>query len=219
MTDGVPQNTGNAYLIKGASLPDSYAAFKAAIEAGTQGLDLNFNSAGWQVIGSLLSKANLLSDATAAKYFASVAGTETVNQVLSKLGAAAIKDGTAIKDPLGNLITLPSAQLDSRVQIYHTTYTGTGTDGSSNPKSIAMPAKPTLVMIIPRGTGQWGLFNVEWLTSSYQSYGYIMLDDIASADSHEYAKYTSLTLSWYSTRGSGPQLNNTIVYDVFAFSR
>jgi len=78
MTDGVPKNTGNAYLIKGASLPDSYAAFKAAIEAGTQGLDLNFNSAGWQVIGSLLSKANLLSDATAA----ATGDSETVSEAI-----------------------------------------------------------------------------------------------------------------------------------------
>lgn len=82
MVDGVPKNTGNAYLIKGASLPDSYAAFKAAIEAGTQGLDLNFNSAGWLRIGTALSKANLLSDTAAAE----LGGVTTVDAALSLLG-------------------------------------------------------------------------------------------------------------------------------------
>ena len=99
MIDGIPKNTGNSYLVKGAALPDSYAAFKAAIEAGTLPIDLNFNSPGWQVPGTLLSKANLLSDATAQAF--GLTGNATVNDALSLCGSKL--SNTMLYVPLRNM--------------------------------------------------------------------------------------------------------------------
>lgn len=88
-----------------------------------------------------------ISSDTANKYFASPSGMETIDQVLSLLGAAALKNGSSIKDALGNLITLPSAQLDSRVQIATGSYIGTGTYGSSNPTSIVFSFAPQIIIL------------------------------------------------------------------------
>jgi len=102
MTDGVPKATGNAYLAK-ATLPSTYADFKTAIEAGTQGLDLNFNAAGWATIGTLLSKAKLLPD--------------DVQNALGLTGDASPADA------LGAL----NAGLASRYKIEFGSWAGTGT--------------------------------------------------------------------------------------------
>lgn len=61
-------------------------------------------------IGTPFSKANILSDTTAAKYFASVTGVETVDQVLSKLGAAALLSGGSVVDVLGNPTEIITAE-------------------------------------------------------------------------------------------------------------
>lgn len=69
MQDGIIKGTGNSRFLKGAGWPNSYAEFKTMAEAGTLPIDLNgLNEAGWQQIGTLLSKANLFSDSTALKY-------------------------------------------------------------------------------------------------------------------------------------------------------
>lgn len=86
MIDGIPKGTGNCYLMKGKALPESYTEFKAAVEAGTLPIDLNFNSPGWQIIGTLLSKANLLSDATAQAL--GLTGESTVNDALGSCAAS-----------------------------------------------------------------------------------------------------------------------------------
>ena len=81
--------------------------------------------------GTALNKANLLSDATAAKLH----GVTTPNAALNLLSASLLKDGMAIKDALGNLITLPSAQLDERVRIAIGSYVGSG----SSPLTLTLP--------------------------------------------------------------------------------
>lgn len=60
MTDGVIKNNGTSRMIKG-TLPATYDAFRTAVAAGTQGLDVLFNEDGWSQIPTFLNKANLLS--------------------------------------------------------------------------------------------------------------------------------------------------------------
>src|SRR5574344_1928414 len=82
MIDGIPSASGNGYLLKGSSsFPATYADFLAAIKAGTLPVDVNFNSAGWQQIGTALSKANLLTDATERALFGDVQN-RTVDEAL-----------------------------------------------------------------------------------------------------------------------------------------
>lgn len=157
--------------------------------------------------GTPLSKANLLSDTTAAKYFTSATGAETVNQVLSKLAAAALKDGTAIKDALGNLITLPSVQLDSRVQIAAGSYVGTGTYGSANPCSLTFPFSPKLVILYTnKGIQLYGQYKGYF----YQSFIWTVRTtelkfEFSSGDNNTYFSAVGNTLTWYqqyTERGS-----------------
>lgn len=65
MIDGVIKNNGTSRMIKG-TLPATYDAFRAAVAAGTQGLDVLFNEDGWTQQPTFLNKGNLLSDPTAA---------------------------------------------------------------------------------------------------------------------------------------------------------
>lgn len=87
MQDSIIKGTGNSRYLKGAGWPATYEEFKSMAEAGTLPIDLaGINAAGWQQIGMAFAKATMLSDTTAAKYFASLVGTESVDQVLSLLG-------------------------------------------------------------------------------------------------------------------------------------
>ena len=173
-----------------------------------------------------------IDETTAAKYFSSVTGNETVGQVLSKLGAALLLSGGSIVDPHGNAVTIPSAQLDGRVQIYHTTYTGTGLYGSDHPNVVTFPFVPSL-LILTNAAGRI-MFSTyprvpigspEFLTTEYQadalflsiySGNYIPLYAKKSADGK--------TISWYNgtANGSGPALQfneSGTVYGVWAIGQ
>lgn len=83
MQDGIIKGTGNSRYLKGTGWPVTYEEFKSMAEAGTLPIDLaGINADGWQQIGMAFAKATMLSDTTAAKYFASLTGDETVDQVL-----------------------------------------------------------------------------------------------------------------------------------------
>lgn len=221
MKDGIIKGTGDSRYLKGAGWPATYAEFKAMAEAGTLPFDLNgINEAGWQQIGDALNKGNLLTDATAAKYIATPTGAETVNQLLSLLGASLLKDGNAVKDTLGNLITIPSAQLDFRVQAIAGSYIGTETYGPSNPISLALPIDAKYLLIIAKSAAFPSdcvqlVFNIPNLTGSYQSCGYSLLG-IASGvgnvtsqafyPAYCYARKIGNTISFYYTGGAYPIL-------------
>ena len=57
----------------------------------------------------------------------------------------------SITDLLGDLITIPSGQLDERVQIEVGSYTGTGTYGSGNPTVITTGFRPKIGVVVDSG--------------------------------------------------------------------
>jgi len=91
MQDGIIKGTGNSRLLKSAiTEATTWEQFRAALIAGTLPIDLaGINADGWQQIGMAFAKAKILSDTTAAKYFDSLVGTETPDQVLARLPAIA----------------------------------------------------------------------------------------------------------------------------------
>ena len=123
MQDFIPNGTGNSRYLKSVAsfLTDypNYAAFAAALIAGTLPLDLNgVNPSGYSQLGTPLNKANLLDDATATALELS---DQTVNGALLKL--------------------------NERAKIQVVTYVGDGTYGSSNPNTLAFDFKPQIVFI------------------------------------------------------------------------
>lgn len=84
MTDGIIKGTGNSRFLKSvADIMTRYPtwdAAAAALAAGTFPIDLNgINELGWQTLGTLMVKANLLSDAAAGRY--GLPGSATLNDV------------------------------------------------------------------------------------------------------------------------------------------
>lgn len=84
MQDGIIKETGNSRFLKSAiTEATTWEQFRAALIAGTLPIDLaGINSDGWQQLATALSKANILSDTTAAK----LDGVETPDAALSLLG-------------------------------------------------------------------------------------------------------------------------------------
>ena len=71
MNDGIIMETGNSRFLKSIAgflqAYPTYEDFAAALVAGTLPVDFNgLNADGWATLGTLLNKANLLTDATAA---------------------------------------------------------------------------------------------------------------------------------------------------------
>ena len=88
MRDGIIKGDGTSRLIK-ATLPETYEEFKAACASGSQMLDILMNLAGWDTIPDLLNKANLLSDAVAARF--SLDNTAVINDVLNTIGGLSVR--------------------------------------------------------------------------------------------------------------------------------
>lgn len=68
MQDTVILGNGTSKQIKTASLPNSYADFKAMAENGNLFADISLNADGCEVVGTPLNKLNLLTDETATKW-------------------------------------------------------------------------------------------------------------------------------------------------------
>jgi hypothetical protein len=66
MKDGIIRGEGNSRLLRSpATIPATFAEFRAALIAGTLPVDLLYNANGWNVQGTPLNKASLLTDAVA----------------------------------------------------------------------------------------------------------------------------------------------------------
>lgn len=90
MQDGIIKGTGNSWNLKSVpnflTLYPTYEAFVQGLIDGTLPVDLNgMNPTGWQQMGTILSKANLLKDATAALFGFNAAAVP--DEVLAKAGA------------------------------------------------------------------------------------------------------------------------------------
>lgn len=129
MIDGIIRDNGTSRTIKG-TLPDTYAAFKAAVEGGTQGLDVIFNAAGWSQQPTPLNKLTLLTDATASLIgmAAGVTDPATINEALAGIAGVIGTNG---------------------VRLAQGSYTGTGTYGASNPNTLTFAFAPAFVFIEP----------------------------------------------------------------------
>lgn len=113
MTDGVISGLGNSRFIKlVADFLARYPTYESAVAAGIAGslpIDLNgIDPSGWDILGTLLNKANLLSDTTAAAL--GLTGDPTVNDALNKL-TSLIKDNPYLWDGPKKLGSLPAGAL------------------------------------------------------------------------------------------------------------
>lgn len=89
MKDGIIKATGNSRLLKAPeTIPATYAEFRTALLAGNLPVDLLYNAAGWEVEGTALNKANLLTD-TVAEALGLSSSDPTVNEALNALLAVA----------------------------------------------------------------------------------------------------------------------------------
>lgn len=131
MKDMIPKGTGNSRFLRSVSnfkaIYPTYDDFVNALVAGNLPVDFNgINEAGIQQVGTPLSKANLLTDETAAA-----------------LGLAS--DDSTVNEAFLNLI----GQLKAGVKIKVGSYVGAGKYGSSNQNTLALGFKPKLLIITP----------------------------------------------------------------------
>lgn len=129
MIDGIIAGTGDSRSLYG-SLPATYAEFKAAVEAGTQYVDVSYHSAGWQQEPTFLNKANLLTDAVAALF--GLSPNATVNDAFNAASG---------------LISTAQTTANGRARIATGSYTGTGTYDLANPNTLTFPFSPKIVFI------------------------------------------------------------------------
>ena len=81
MQDTIILGNGTSKQIKTASLPNSYAEFKAMAENGNLFADIKLNANGCEVVGTPLNKLNLLTDETAGK----IGNPQNIDEAINKL--------------------------------------------------------------------------------------------------------------------------------------
>lgn len=91
--------------------------------------------------------------------------------------------------------------------VYHVTYTGTGTYGSTNPKSLSFPYPPKLLIIQPQycESGKEAGIVIANGVKTVVSGG--LQDDVANAASKVYFSWVNNKVSWYSTTSAAWQCN------------
>lgn len=155
MTDGIIKGTGNSRFLRTvANAKTLYPTWDAALNALIQGtfpIDLNgFNSSGWNQQGTMLNKANLLSDTTASAYGKGAAAT--VNEILaaarSLISAAQSKADSAQSKADSAQSKADSAySIASGIHIVAGAYTG---DGAAS-RFINVGFSPAVVMVVQGG--------------------------------------------------------------------
>lgn len=194
MIDGIIAGTGDSRSLYG-SLPSTYAEFKAAVQAGTQYVDVSYNAAGWQQEPTFLNKANLLTDAVAA--LLGLTPNATVNDAFNAASG---------------LISTAQTTANGRARMQTGSYTGTGTYGSSNPNSLSLNFPPKLIIV------------QEYVSSpnqaSNQTYTAIMMYRGSNSDfgglAINYGNVYPLkgtrsgnTVTWYTNTGATQQMNKS----------
>lgn len=110
MKDGIIKGQGNSRLLKAPeTIPATFAEFRAALINGTLPVDVLFNAVGWDVVGTALNKANLLTDAVAAA-LGLASDDPTVNEAINALLAAATQVVTQTKN--GRMSAADKIKLD-----------------------------------------------------------------------------------------------------------
>jgi hypothetical protein len=140
MIDGVINGNGDSRYLK-SSFTGTFDQMLAELAAGTFPIDLyGLNNDGWATLGTLLNKANLLSDATAALFLTS---PTTVDEAL--------------------------AEAAGRCKIETGSYSGTGTFGSANSNKVILPFTPQFFFVGCSGT-QYQMFCIKPATKGMNSY-------------------------------------------------
>ncbi|QIB68624.1 hypothetical protein Ami103574_04505 [Aminipila butyrica] len=89
MKDGIIKGEGTSRLLKApATIPTTFAEFRTALINGMLPIDLLYNAIGWDVEGTALNKANLLTD-TVADALGLESDEPTVNEAINALLAVA----------------------------------------------------------------------------------------------------------------------------------
>lgn len=192
MNDGIISGTGNSRKIYG-SLPSTYAAFKTAVENGSQTLDILFNSAGWSQQPTFLTKATLLADATSTQY-ALTSADPTVNEALAKART---------------LITTAQTTAEGRARISYGSYSGTGEYGASNANSLTFAFAPKFLFITDNVTGNT---HAMFAIPGYNAYVIYTTATGSYTSGSVYRMSTSLsgnTVSWSNTTSARFQLNSS----------
>lgn len=139
MKDGIIKGTGNSRFLK-SSIAETTTLQQliSMLRSGTFPVDFNgINSAGWDVVGTALNKANLLTDETA----------EALNMTDEDptLDDALFKLQTNIGALWTYLYRLPWLSFG--------TYTGTGAHGFGNPNTLTFSFVPHVVWINATAAG------------------------------------------------------------------
>ena len=176
MTDGIIKGTGNSRYLKGAGWPSTYAEFKAMAEAGTLPFDLNgINAAGWQVIGSLLNKANLLSDATCS--LLNIPTSSVPDNVFEKL---------ALYVKVGDIRTTTRTNLGSKWLL-------------CNGAKISKATYPTLAALLPSSVASLSDYNKVATSNVLYPQSMIYKDGVYICVTNSQILYTAtpwITASW-----------------------
>lgn len=191
MIDGIIAGTGNSRSLYG-SLPSTYAEFKAAVEAGTQYVDVSYNASGWQQEPTFLNKANLLTDAVAALF--GLTPSATVNDAFN-----------AVSGLIGTAQTTANGRLRGQTG----TYSGAGVYGSSNANSLTFSFAPKIVFVKDDlGVGVFTLSGSS--ASSYGGFNGHYLNGVSAVYREKLVgKLSGNTLSWYCTENDLAQMNRS----------
>lgn len=152
---------------------------------------------GATVEGTPLSKANLMTDATANKF-------------------AALTDDDApatVNDALSDAADL----LGDRARIEIKSYTGTGTYGSSHKSSVTFSFTPKIVLVFGQGLYANGPDVATWETANYENPGVLLWGvtttmavglrfNTADVQNYSYNDTTN-TMTWYNTYSASNQFN------------
>jgi hypothetical protein len=176
MKDGIIRGEGNSRLLRApATIPATFAEFRAALINGTLPVDLLYNVAGWDVEGTALNKANLLTDAV-AEALGLESDDPTVAEALGvlepqgKLAVNAIPKGLAtgadqalVSTGVGAWAVKTLAQIKSWLGLGSAAYTASTAYATAAQGTLATNAIPkglaTAANQIPVSTaaGAWGV--------------------------------------------------------------
>ena len=175
----------------------TYADFVAALVAGTLPIDLNgINAAGWTQQGTALNKANLLTDATAAKF--GLTGTAVINDVLDNIG-------------------------DNKLLIATGEYTGAGTSGAGNENTLTLGFKPLYLLVKPAAetTTNSDFTFMEVIGNPSVFYAAVYAGNTNPNYPNNFT-WSNTGVTWYNSGGSSAeyyQMNNAQKYKYLAIGQ
>lgn len=219
MTDGIIKGTGNSRLLRTVanifSLAPTWEAAAGMMARGEFPIDLNgINQDGWNVIGTLLNKANLLSDSTASAY--GKGSTATVNEILSA-ARSLITTAQNTADSAQSSANSAQSKANSAYNIAVNAIEAGNYTGNGGTITITFKTHPFLVIIVQRTSGTG--------TGSAISFGCAnvlggSIINVAQGSSSASVRIKALTVTDRKIQWDGDGYNlsrSGAVYDYFSF--